>query len=408
MRRATFLATTSSVAMLAYGMPSRGLAAPRVILGDDVFIAETWRELNGRGVGIVTNRTGALGNGTHIVDAARANPALNLKALFAPEHGLRGDRPAGADVGSYVDERTGLPVYSLYGATRHPTAKMLEGIEVLLVDLQDVGARPYTYVSTMAYVMQTAREHDIEVWVLDRPNPIGGLRVEGPVLEPHFSSFIGLYPIPERHGMTIGELARLFNDAFAINARLRVVAMRGWTREMFWNETGLRWIPTSPNIPYARTTMVYLATGLVDQGGVNNGIGTDRPFEYAGGYGFDAQAFATTLATREIPGVHFEPVTWSPHSGFWAGKALRGVRIDVTDPAIFPNVRTAVEVLAAAREQHKFIVANAASMDRDWGTDRVRRGLLSGASVDSIVAAWEPGLVAFAPLRERALLYAKG
>ncbi len=376
-----------------------------VTLGDDTFVRETWRDLRGRAIGIVTNPSGVLSDGTPLVDAVHANPRIAVKALFGPEHGIRGTVGAGETVGSSVDEKTGLPVYSLYGKTRHPSAAMLDGIDVLLFDIQDVGARPYTYVSTMAYVMESAAQYGKEVWVLDRPNPIGGLAVDGPVLDPKFKSFVGLYPIPERHGLTVGELARLINDRFHIGCALRVVPMRGWSREMLWNETGLNWVPTSPNMPYALTTLVYLATGLVDEAGVNNGIGTDRPFEYAGGYGFDPVAYAAALNAREVPGVHFEPQTWVPRKGFWAGKTLGGVYLDLTDPHAFPSVRTAVELLAAARAQGKLRVAHAATMDRDWGTDAVRLALVAGESPDAIVAAWKPGLDAFAKLRAQYLLY---
>jgi uncharacterized protein YbbC (DUF1343 family) len=401
MHRRAFLAATAAAAIASPAFA----AEPHVLPGDDVFVAETWRELDGRTIGIVTNQSGVLSDGTTLVDAVRANPQIKVKALFAPEHGLRGDRDAGTYVPSYTDPRSGLPVYSLYGETRHPSAKMLEGIDVLVFDIQDVGARPYTYMSTLAYVMESAKQYGKEIWVLDRPNPIGGLRVEGPVLDPAFKSFIGLYPIPERHGLTIGELAQLFNGHFAIGAKLRVVQLRGWSRAMLWSDTHLRWTPTSPNVPYAFTPLVYLATGLIDEGGVNNGVGTDRPFEYAGGYGFDATAFARTLNGRAVPGARFEALDWVPERGFWAGKTLAGVQIHVDDPHAFPNVRTAVEILAAARAQGKLRINKAASFDRDWGTNTVRLALLNGASPDAIVASWESGLSAYRAIRERYLLY---
>ncbi|MGA2394294.1 MAG: DUF1343 domain-containing protein [Candidatus Lustribacter sp.] len=402
MQRSAFLAT--SAAVVAAPLLAQA-AAPHVLPGDDVFISETWRELAGRSIGIVTNQSGVLSDGTTLVDAARANSQIHVKALFAPEHGLRGDRDAGTYVPSYTDPRSGLPVYSLYGATRMPTARMLDGVDVLVFDIQDVGARPYTYASTLAYVMQTAKTYGKEIWVLDRPNPIGGLRVEGPVLDPAYKSFIGLYPIPERHGLTIGELAQLFNGHFDIGAKLRVIALRGWSREMLWADTNLRWTPTSPNVPYALTPLVYLATGLIDEGGVNNGVGTDRPFEYAGGFGFDAPAYARTLTARNIPGARFEPADWVPQRGFWAGKTLAGVQIHVDDPHVFPNVRTAVELLAAARAQKRLRIGKAANFDRDWGTNTVRLGLLDDASPDDIVASWESGLTAYRAIRERYLLY---
>jgi uncharacterized protein YbbC (DUF1343 family) len=405
--RRSFLAAGAAAAA-ALVLPRGGRAqakTPRVTLGDDVFVRDAWRDLRGRTIGIVTNPSGVLSNGTPLVDAVHANPQIAVKALFGPEHGIRGTVGAGETVGSSTDEKTGLPVYSLYGKTRHPSAEMLDGIDVLVFDIQDVGARPYTYVSTMAYVMESAAQYGKEVWVLDRPNPIGGLAIDGPVLDPKFKSFIGLYPIPERHGLTVGELARLINENFRVGCKLRVIPLRGWSRDMLWNETGLTWVPTSPNMPYALTTLVYLATGLVDEAGVNNGIGTDRPFEYAGGYGFDPLAYAATLNARNVPGIHFEPQTWVPRKGFWAGKTLGGVYLDLTEPHAFPSVRTAVELLAAARAHGKLRVAHEAVMDRDWGTDTVRLALLAGESPDAIVAAWKPGLRAFEKLRAKYLLY---
>ncbi|HTW85221.1 MAG TPA: DUF1343 domain-containing protein [Candidatus Sulfotelmatobacter sp.] len=402
MKRGAFLA--ASAAALAAPHAARA-ASPRIALGDDVFVRDGWRALRGRTVGIVTNPSGVLSTGESIADAVVRSGNVRVRALFGPEHGIRGTTGAGEQVGSSIDARTGLPVHSLYGATRKPTAAMLAGIDVLLFDIQDVGARPYTYISTMAYVMQAAAAYGKEVWILDRPNPVGGALIDGPVLDPHYASFIGLYPIPERHGMTVGELARLFNERFGIGCALHVVPMEGWSREMVWADTGLTWIPTSPNMPYARTTLVYLATGLIEAGGVNNGVGTDRPFEYAGGFGFDAPALRDALAARAIPGVEFEPTEWSPARGFWAGKELRGVALTITQPYVFPSVRTAIEILCAARAQGKYAVASATGMDRDWGTDTVRRGLAAGATPDAIIAAWEPGLHAFRALREKYLLY---
>jgi uncharacterized protein YbbC (DUF1343 family) len=403
MRSAAGASTSANVGLAQ--SPPFSKPVPLVSLGDDAFVDNAWRDLNGRTIGIVTNASGVTSRGVPLVDAVHANPRIAVKALFGPEHGIRGTAVAGETVGSSVDEKTGLPVHSLYGKTRHPTAEMLDGIDVLLFDIQDVGARPYTYVSTMAYVMESAAQYGKEVWVLDRPNPIGGVLTDGPVLDPKFKSFIGLYPIPERHGMTVGELARMFNDRFGIGCKLRVIPMHGWTRDMLWNDTGLTWVATSPNMPYARTTLVYLATGLVDEGGVNNGIGTDRPFEYAGGYGFDPGAFARTLNARGIPGAEFEPADWVPARGFWAGKTLSGVSINLSEPRTFPSVRTAIELLAAARAQGKLHFPHEPIMDRNWGTDTVRLALAAGTSPDAIVASWQPGLSAFKAMRAKYLLY---
>ena len=379
-----------------------------VTLGDETFLAQAWRELRGRPVGIVTNQTGVTSRLETIVDAMRRNPQIALRAIYSPEHGLRGDQPAGAYVPSYLDERSGLPVYSLYGATRKPTAEMLADVDVLLFDIQDVGDRAYTYISTLAYVMAAAKATGKAVWVLDRPNPIGGTIVEGPVLDPRFASFIGLYPIPVRHGMTIGELARLFNERFGIGCDLRVIPMTGYTREMFWPQTGLAWVQTSPNIPEWDTTLVYPATGLIDAAGINNGTGYTKPFKYAGGYKFDGLRLADYLNDQTIPGVHFRPAAWTPMSGFWSGKTLTGVELVITDIRAFRAVRTAVELLVAVRKTAPagLSIRSAAMLDRDWGTDTLREGLQEGLDAETIVRRWEPATHAFEEIRQAYLLYA--
>jgi uncharacterized protein YbbC (DUF1343 family) len=405
--RRRFIAQTAAGATLA-AVPRPLLAQPAPFaLGDDVFLNGAWRELAG-GIGIITNQSGVTSQGESIVDAVRRRTQLDVRAIFAPEHGLRGDRPAGAAVSSYVDSQTGLPVYSLYGATRHADASQLAGIRTLLFDIQDVGSRAYTYISTMAYAMQTARTRGIAFWVLDRPNPVGGATVEGPVLQPAFSSFIGLYPIAMRHGMTVGELARLFNDRFGIGAQLHVVPMRGWRRSMLWPDTGLRWVRTSPNVPQWQTTFVLLCTGLIDNAGINNGVGTDTPFFLAGTLGLDGNALADAMNAHRLPGVSFAAARWSPTAGFWKGRTLSGVRLSVGDPASFLPVKTSVSLLVTIRQiaPHAIVVKDPAALDRDWGTDALRLGLLQGLSTDAILAQWSSRTSNFQALRTTYLLYA--
>ncbi|HXP93702.1 MAG TPA: DUF1343 domain-containing protein [Candidatus Binatia bacterium] len=402
--RANFLSGTLATACLAARPAS---AAPVVELGSDALVNEEWRDLAGRRVGIVTNQTGLTSRGESVVDALRRNRKIRIVALYAPEHGLRGDRAAGAYVPSYVDPQSGLPVYSLYGATRHPTAAMLANVDVMLFDIQDVGDGAYTFVSTMAYVMQAGQQYGKQVWILDRPNPIGGELVEGPVTDPKFASFIRLYPTAFRHGMTIGELAQLFNSQFGIGCQLRVIPMRGWRRSMVWPDTGLTWIPTSPNIPTWQTALVYPATGLVGGFGINQGLGY-KPFALAGAYGLNGGRFAAYLNERNIPGVKFLPIDWSPPSGFWAGKMLSGAQLDVYDGHIFPSVRTAVELLGALRAVAPKILSAGSTyaIDRDWGTDQVRTAIMAGANVDAVIAAWQPNLKTFLTQRAQSLLYA--
>ncbi|HEY1866662.1 MAG TPA: DUF1343 domain-containing protein [Candidatus Cybelea sp.] len=379
----------------------------RIELGNEVFLRTAWRDLNGRTVGVITNQSGVTSRLESIVDAIRARSEINIKAIYAPEHGFRGDRGAGASVSSYVDPTTHLPVYSLYGASRHPSAAMLEGIDVLLFDIQDVGSRAYTYISSMAYAMQSAKQYNREFWVLDRPNPTGGAIVEGPVLEPAYESFIGLYPIPMRHGMTVGELATLFNERFGIGAKLRVVRMAGWQRSMIWPDTGLQWVPTSPNIPTWETTLVYPGTGLLDSAGINNGSGFTLPFFLAGTAGLDGTKLAARLNARNLPGVWFRPAAWSPLTGFWQGHELTGVQLIVFDPRRFYAVRTAVEIAVAVRDlnPHAIDIKSVNGLDRDWGTDSFRQGLLAGESAHQIIDRWTASTTEFESLRRRYLLY---
>jgi uncharacterized protein YbbC (DUF1343 family) len=233
------------------------------------------------------------------------------------------------------------------------------------------------------------------------------VQVEGPVLQPAFSSFIGLYPIAMRHGMTVGELARLFNDRFGIGCDLRVVAMRGWRRSMLWPETGLRWVRTSPNVPHWQTTFVYLCTGLIDNAGINNGVGTDTPFFYAGTLGLDGNRLASALNALNLPGITFAAAQWSPSIGFWKNRTLSGVRLSVVDAANFLPVHTAVALLVTIRQlaPHAIVVKDPAALDRDWGTDALRLGLLHGLSADAIVSQWALKTIQFQTLRSKYLLY---
>lgn len=409
MRRKHFVAGTAA-ALAAGTTLRRAIAEPvplaRIELGNAVFLRETWRELYGKSIGIITNQSGVTAGLESVVDAVQRHGAIRLKAIYAPEHGFRGDRNAGAAIASYVDPQTRLPVYSLYGPQRRPSAEMLADIDVLAFDIQDVGSRAYTYISTMAYAMQGAKQFNKEFWVFDRPNPIGGT-VEGPVLEPQHASFIGLYPVAMRHGMTVGELAMLFNDRFGIGARLKVVRMRDWHHGMIWPDTGLQWVQTSPNIPDWQTTFVYPGTGLLDSMGINNGSGWTKPFFLAGALGLDAVHLAETLNRRNLPGVWFRPIYWSPLAGFWKDHELSGVELMVFDPRRFLAVRSAVEILVAVREiaPRTLSLDHIAEIDRDWGTDSTRQALLEGKSAAQILELWEAGVERFAALRQRYLLY---
>ena len=339
---------TSSVMLLDADAKSEP-KKPKVELGVDRLM-DNADMLAGKRVGLITNPTGIDANMTSIVDLFHNSDDFELTALYGPEHGVRGDAQAGSTISSYIDEVTGLPVYSLYGATKKPTAEMLKDVDVLVFDIQDVGTRFYTYIYTMAYAMEAAAENDIPFVVLDRPNPQGGLRVEGPVLDPAYSSFIGLYPIPLKHGMTVGELARLFNTEYQIQADLEVVKMKGWKRSMLYEDTGLPFVMPSPNMPTTDTVNVYPATGLFEGTNLSEGRGTTKPFQLIGAPYVKAHDYAKTLNDLELPGVTFRAASFTPTFSKNAGKLSHGVEVYVTEPTKFEAVKTGIAMVKTAHD----------------------------------------------------------
>lgn len=302
----------------------------------------------GKRIGLITNATGMNSNYESSIDVLWGK--TKLVALFSPEHGIRGAANAGDKVAGQIDAKTGLPVYSLYGETRKPTPEMLADIDVLAFDIQDVGARPYTYIYTMAYAMQSAKENGKTFVVFDRPNPIGGVEVEGGLIKNGFESFVGLYPIPVRHGMTVGELAKLFNKEFGIGCDLIVIEMTGWKRGMYFSDTGLPWIMTSPNIPTPDTALVYPGTGIFGSTTVSEGVGTTRPFEFVGASWLDADELAGRMNALQLPGTVFRPAYFTPRFGSYTGQACAGVQIHVTDRKAYRPVRTALTLLYTIRD----------------------------------------------------------
>lgn len=342
-----------SIGVLTFWAPVRtnvgnNTALPKVRLGIENLDGSA-AVFQGKRVGLITNATGIDSKFRRSVDILKEK--VNLVALFAPEHGLRGNVVAGAPVPHETDVATGLPIYSLHGDNRKPTVAMLKGIEVLAFDIQDIGARPYTYVYTMAYAMQSARELNIPFVVFDRPNPVGGEQVEGGLLNPAFSSFIGLYPLPMRHGLTIGELARLFNEEFGIGANLVVVPMQGWQRRMQQTETGLPWVMTSPNIPTPDSALVYASTALFGGSNVSEGIGTTRPFELVGAPWLDGEKLAEMLNLQRLPGVYFRPVHFTPQWGKYQGRVCNGIQLHLINRQAFAAVPVGLRLLEAIRQQ---------------------------------------------------------
>jgi uncharacterized protein YbbC (DUF1343 family) len=377
--------------------------------GLQVLLDDSLHLVRGRRVGLVTNHTGVDTEGVSSIDRLSGHREVELVALFSPEHGIRGTAEAGELVDHSRDEATGLPVHSLYGETRKPTPAMLEGVEILLFDILDIGTRYYTYIYTMGLAMEAAGEAGIPFVVLDRPNVIGGRLVQGNVLDPSFSSFVGMYPLPIRHGMTPGELARLYRDAFGIRAELHVVPAAGWRREMLFSDTGLPWRPPSPNMPSEESALHYPGTCLFEGTNLSVGRGTDRAFQQIGAPWLDADELVRRMQARSQPGVRFEAVRFTPVNpgdGKFPGQEVEGVRLHVTDPSRYDPTEAGVALLVEARrmsgERWRW---NASHFDRLAGTDALRLGIEAGLEVEALREGWREELSAFLPLREEALLY---
>lgn len=379
---------------------------PKIELGVDRLM-ENPEILKGKRVGLITNPTGINAERTSIVDLFDQSDDFELTALYGPEHGVRGDAQAGSTVSSYIDDVTGLPVYSLYGATKKLSAEMLQDVDVLVFDIQDVGTRYYTYIYTMAYAMEAAAENDIPFVVLDRPNPQGGLRVDGPVLDPDYSSFIGLYPIPLKHGMTVGELAQLFNTEYQIQADLEVVKMKGWKRSMMYEDTGLPFVMPSPNMPTTDTVNVYPATGLFEGTNLSEGRGTTKPFQLIGAPYIQAHEYANELNELELPGVAFRAASFTPTFSKHAGKLTHGVEVYVTDPARFESTRTGIAMIQTAHDMYpddfEFLAND--FITKLTGNAYVKDMILEGAPLEDILMKIEDERDAFLPIRKEYLLY---
>jgi uncharacterized protein YbbC (DUF1343 family) len=372
--------------------------------------------LHGQRVGLVSNPASVDGQLRHAVDRVIAHPGARLAALFGPQHGFRSDVQENMiESGHATDEIRRVPVYSLYSETREPTADMLRDVELLVIDLQDVGTRIYTYIYTMANCLIAARKHGVKAIVCDRPNPIGGAAVEGPLLARGFESFVGQYPIPMRHGMTIGELARLFNDQFGIGADLEVVPMEGWRREMYHEDTGLPWVMPSPNIPTNDTAVVYPGTVLFEGTNVSEGRGTTRPFELVGAPWVMAERFADAMNRLDLPGARFRPVVFEPTFHKHAKVGCGGCQIHVRDRTVFTPVETAVALLAAFRAADPGQFAwrpppyeyehDKPPIDILAGSSELREQIETGASARDIARSWQPAVAKFGDVRRQFLKY---
>jgi uncharacterized protein YbbC (DUF1343 family) len=390
-------------------------ATPAVRPGLDQFVIDPPQWARGKRLGLITNVAGIDSRGRNNIDLLAADARFKLTALFAFEHGLRGDAPAGQPIESGVDTKTGLPVYSLYGDVREPTPEMLRDVDVLVYDVQDAGARPLTRVSTMALSMKAAAAKGIPFAVLDRPNPIGGTIVEGPVLEEKFASFVGMYPIALRHGMTVGELARMYNERFGIGATLYVVPVQGWRRDMMFDATGLTFIPPSPNLRRLDAEVLYPGTVLLEGTNLLEGRGTDFPFEQTGAPWLEPDKVIREMTALALPGVRFESVSIpvARDGRRFPGQTVPGVRLVVTDRHHYRSVRTAMLLIDTIHRlwPNEFAWTGAnqrepgvRTVDRLAGTDKFRLAV-DGGTLRTTLATWDAEADAFRAMREPFLLY---
>ena len=401
---------------LALLLAGTGVARPIVVkTGIEVLKAQRFELLEGKRVGLITNPTGVDDGLRSTVDILNEAPNVELVALFGPEHGVRGDAHAGDHVGNQTDPVTGLPVYSLYGKTRKPTPEMLRGIDVLVYDIQDIGCRSFTYSSTMGEAMAAAAENGIEFVVLDRPNPLGGRKVEGPLVQDGFFSFVSQYRIPYVYGLTCGELAMLLNGEGMIGkpCNLHVVAMEGWKRDMVYEDTGLQWIPSSPHIPQAETAFFYPASGIVgDFGYLSIGVGYTIPFQMFAAEWIDAEQFADSLNALKLPGVIFRPIHVKPFYSVGQGKQLHGVQVHLTKypDAPLTDIQFYVMQEIARLYPDRAVLANADTarfrmMDQVTGSDYVRKTFAARNRFEDIRAYWYKDVAPFRTLSRKYYLY---
>ena len=391
--------------------------AATVQLGSDRLFRDSSSLIAGKRVGILTNHTGRLSDGRSIVDAVAESGLCTLHSLFGPEHGFSGTTPDGKDVEHTSHPRYGVPIYSLYGETHKPTAEMLQGVDVLVCDIQDVGARFYTFISTVAMAMEAAAEQSIPFVILDRPNPIRGFAFDGPIRVPSLRSFVGWMPIPITHGMTIGELARLWNEegwlANGVKAQLEVVTMQGWERQMWFDETGLTWTAPSPNMPTLETAIIYPGLCFVEGTSVSEGRGTSQPFHIIGAPWADPEKILKHLSAFDTAGVACSEVDFMPKEipGMasqpkYENSACRGVRISVVDRNAVQPVRLGVSVLAAFKRAHpaETIFRNR-RFDILTGNRNVRQLLEQGVHPDEVCEGWGQELKSFGQMRSKYLMY---
>ncbi len=376
--------------------------AGRVQTGLDVLEGEKFAPLRGKHIGLITNHTGLDYQERTTINVLAHAPGVQVVALFSPEHGIAGH--SDEKLASSKDASTGLPIFSLYGDHLRPTDEMLQGIDALVFDVQDAGVRFYTYTTTMAYCMEEAAKRHIAFFVLDRPNPLNGDIVEGPMLDAEKTSFVGYYPLPVRYGLTIGELAQFYNAENHINVDLHVIPMKNWHRNYFFESTGLKWIPPSPNLRTLKGSLLYPGLEILQNAGVSVGRGTEAPFEEFGAPWINGGEVAATLNAKGLPGVHFANQPFIPVSGLYAGQHCGGVGVRVTDRASLRSMRVSLEIAATLHKKYPdhFDISKILFL---VGNDSTIQQLQSGTPVNEIIASWAKDLAAYDASRRRHLLY---
>ena len=384
-----------------------------VLNGVDVLLKEPKSYLGGEHVGLVTNQTGVTKRLVSTLDAFHEHPDIKLKAVFGPEHGARGDVQDALEVSNHVDQDTGLPVFSLYGDHRAPTGEMLDGIDTLVFDIHDCGARFYTYVSTMTLCMESAKANGVKMMVLDSPNPINGVDVEGNILEKEYASFIGLHPVPIRHGLTVGEYASFINTG--IKCSLEIIQMKDWSREQWHDETGLPWVQQSPNLPSLDTAIVYPGTCFFEGVNASEGRGTTKPFEYLGAPWIDGRRWADSLNKLGLSGVLFRSCYFTPTFWRFQGEQCSGVQVHVTDRDNFKPVEAGLHMLSTLTTLHpdefRFndpTYDKRRHFDLLAGTNKLRKQLEVGTPVEDIIGSWEADKERYLGERDKHLIYEEG
>ncbi|MFJ8535080.1 exo-beta-N-acetylmuramidase NamZ domain-containing protein [Streptomyces sp. NPDC093591] len=407
-RRALLAATTAAASLTTASEASGAERRRHLRTGFENLVTTGYAPLRGQRIGIVTNPTGVTRDARHIVDVMHADDRVNLEAVFGPEHGFRGTAQAGGSEGRYDDPATGLPVYDTYLKSGRPLADIFtaSGVDTIVFDIQDVGARFYTYIWTLYDCMEAAQLAGKRFVVLDRPNPVTGRAAQGPVLHKEFATFVGRQPVSQAHGMTVAELALLFNGEFLTTpVALETVRMTGWRRSEFYDAWGLPWVPPSPNMPTPDTALVYSGTCLFEGTNLSEGRGTTRPFELLGAEGIDGR-WAAAVSELDLPGVHFREAYFAPTFSKFQGRTVGGVQIHVHDRAAYDPVRTGIALLVTAKKVWSGFGWRPDNwIDKLTGSTRVRTMIDAGASADEVVAGWQQELAAFRRMRGEYLLY---